>query len=196
MFYFFQVLKSLNSNTRNPYLIWDNSTRLELLDYLNEQQKKQMKYGLSAVDPSFGAQFMYTIHKKELIVGNIFVRVYNEQPLFTIQVSEYFFCCREEQTIVFNKKYIFSKKLNLIFRIIFISYNLLLLLYAILVVFVRCLKKLINFIFPVFCWLKNNLIPSIEKKKYFNFEKKKSKTQFDQFHTKICLNTWIYYTWI
>ncbi|KAK2708864.1 hypothetical protein QYM36_014478, partial [Artemia franciscana] len=80
-----EVLKSLNSNTRNPYLIWDNSTRLELLDYLNEQQKKQMKYGLSAVDPSFGAQFVYTIHKKELIVGNIFVRVYNEQPLFTIQ---------------------------------------------------------------------------------------------------------------
>lgn len=30
----FQVLKMLNSNTENPYLIWDNGTRNELLEFV------------------------------------------------------------------------------------------------------------------------------------------------------------------
>ena len=34
-----EVLKLLNSNTENPYLIWDNRTRAELTKYLEDQQK-------------------------------------------------------------------------------------------------------------------------------------------------------------
>ena len=34
-----QLLKILNSNTENPYLIWDNRTRAELNKYLEEQQQ-------------------------------------------------------------------------------------------------------------------------------------------------------------
>lgn len=34
-----QLLKILNSNTENPYLIWDNRTRAELTKYLEEQQQ-------------------------------------------------------------------------------------------------------------------------------------------------------------
>lgn len=34
------VLKLLTSNTRNPYLIWENSTRAQLIDFL-EQQRTQ-----------------------------------------------------------------------------------------------------------------------------------------------------------
>ena len=35
-----QVLKVLNSNTQNPYLLWDNATRTELTEYLKIQQKQ------------------------------------------------------------------------------------------------------------------------------------------------------------
>ena len=34
-----QLLKTLNCNVENPYLIWDNRTRAELTKYLEEQQQ-------------------------------------------------------------------------------------------------------------------------------------------------------------
>ena len=39
----FQVLKLLNSNSENPYLIWNNGTRAELLEFLEEQQESNIK---------------------------------------------------------------------------------------------------------------------------------------------------------
>ena len=38
-----ELLKILNSNTENPYLIWDNATRAELLEFLTDQQEKKIK---------------------------------------------------------------------------------------------------------------------------------------------------------
>ena len=37
------LLKILNSNTENPYLIWDNATRAELIEFLTDQQEKKIK---------------------------------------------------------------------------------------------------------------------------------------------------------
>ena len=36
-------------------------------------------------DHSLGADFVFEVHAKELIVGEIFVRVYNEQPTFVLE---------------------------------------------------------------------------------------------------------------
>ena len=63
---------------------------------LNRFLKKVKKDSTSLLpqgdcDPSFGAEFTYTIHSKELVVGEIFVRVYNEQPTFVLEVSRYRF---------------------------------------------------------------------------------------------------------
>lgn len=33
----------LTSNTRNPYLIWDNATRAQLVDFLEYQRTKSSK---------------------------------------------------------------------------------------------------------------------------------------------------------
>ena len=33
----------LNSNTESPYLIWNNSTRAELLEFLESQQESMIK---------------------------------------------------------------------------------------------------------------------------------------------------------
>lgn len=37
------VLKLLTSNTRNPYIIWDNATRVQLIDFLEYQRTKSAK---------------------------------------------------------------------------------------------------------------------------------------------------------
>lgn len=33
-----RVLKMLNSNSENPYIIWDNATRAELLDFVDKHR--------------------------------------------------------------------------------------------------------------------------------------------------------------
>lgn len=38
-----EVLKVLTSNTRNPYIIWDNATRAQLTDFLEYQRTKSAK---------------------------------------------------------------------------------------------------------------------------------------------------------
>ncbi|CAG2170123.1 unnamed protein product, partial [Oppiella nova] len=83
------VLKTLNSNIENPYLIWDNSTRAELTDYLETQQRETMRSG-ECPDPSYGSTFEFSSHKEELIVGEIFVRIYNEQPMFPLENAKGF----------------------------------------------------------------------------------------------------------
>ncbi|CDQ61738.1 unnamed protein product [Oncorhynchus mykiss] len=78
-----EVLKLLNSNSENPYLIWNNGTRAELLEFLEAQQEANIRRGEN--DKSFGSEFVFSDHGKELIVGEIFVRVYNEQPTYPLE---------------------------------------------------------------------------------------------------------------
>uniref|UniRef100_A0AAY5KSU7 J domain-containing protein n=1 Tax=Esox lucius TaxID=8010 RepID=A0AAY5KSU7_ESOLU len=83
-----EVLKLLNSNSENPYLIWNNGTRAELLEFLEAQQEANIRRGEN--DKSFGSEFVFNDHGKELIVGEIFVRVYNEQPAFPLEYPKAF----------------------------------------------------------------------------------------------------------
>lgn len=78
-----EVLKLLNVNSETPYLIWDNGTRAELIDYLESQQTKSVKTG--DCDPSLGADWKFSAHADELVIANVFVRIYNEQPTFTLR---------------------------------------------------------------------------------------------------------------
>uniref|UniRef100_A0A158R602 J domain-containing protein n=1 Tax=Syphacia muris TaxID=451379 RepID=A0A158R602_9BILA len=73
------VLKILNSNVEDPYIIWDNGTRAELLEYVERHRTNK-----TSENEVFGAEFRSAIHAKELIVGGIFVRIYNEQPNFKL----------------------------------------------------------------------------------------------------------------
>ncbi|KAK2561616.1 DnaJ-like protein subfamily C member 13 [Acropora cervicornis] len=38
-----EILKLLNSNSENPYLIWDNATRAELIEFLEKEQLRKIK---------------------------------------------------------------------------------------------------------------------------------------------------------
>ncbi|OQR69176.1 dnaJsubfamily C member 13-like [Tropilaelaps mercedesae] len=82
------ILKILNSNTENPYLIWDNSARAELTEYLERQQKSKIRSG--ECDEDYGSSFVYSLFDKELVVGDIFVRIYNEQPQFPLENARQF----------------------------------------------------------------------------------------------------------
>lgn len=81
-----EVLKLLNSNSETPYLVWDNGTRAELTDFLENESTSSVRTG--TCDPSFGATFKFTAHEDELVVGDIFLRIYNQQPMFTLLVKE------------------------------------------------------------------------------------------------------------
>ncbi|ELU18389.1 hypothetical protein CAPTEDRAFT_227625 [Capitella teleta] len=83
-----ELLKLLNSNSENPYLMWDNGTRAELLEFLHDQQQKTVKTG--QCDEAMGADFTYTVHSKELVIGEVFVRIYNEQSTFPLENAKGF----------------------------------------------------------------------------------------------------------
>ncbi|CAI5438006.1 unnamed protein product [Caenorhabditis angaria] len=73
------VLKTLNSNLENPYMIWDNGTRAEVLEFVERHRTSNENNS-----ELFGAEFELSVHAKELIVGDIFIRIYNEQPNFAL----------------------------------------------------------------------------------------------------------------
>ncbi|XP_058807941.1 dnaJ homolog subfamily C member 13 isoform X2 [Phymastichus coffea] len=77
------ILKTLNSNCSNPYLIWDNGTRAELIEYLESKLQEKMNSN-GNIEHDF-VNFKYNAHKGELVIGEIFVKVYNEQPNFLIE---------------------------------------------------------------------------------------------------------------
>lgn len=79
-----EILKMLTSNVEIPYFIWNNSTRAELVDYLENQQRSIIQTGECA-DESYGADFEISTHKLELRVGNIFIRVFNSQPSYPLR---------------------------------------------------------------------------------------------------------------
>lgn len=77
-----QLLKILNSNSETPYLIWDNGTRAELMDFLETQRNSR-----NEIDVNIANNFKYSAHVDELLIGGIFIRIYNQQPTFPIEVS-------------------------------------------------------------------------------------------------------------
>ncbi|KCV70333.1 hypothetical protein H696_02660 [Fonticula alba] len=78
-----EALKMLTSNAENPYLIWNNSTRVELLDYVQTQLDAMERGG--GADPSHGANFHFRDLRDELYVGHIYVRIFNKDPTFIIE---------------------------------------------------------------------------------------------------------------
>jgi DnaJ family protein C protein 13 len=84
---FVQILKVLTSNSENPYLIWDNGTRAQLMEFVESQRTLRRDPG-EPMDPSVDLtpHFDFSAHEEELVVGGVFLRVYNEQPSFPIQV--------------------------------------------------------------------------------------------------------------
>ena len=84
-----EILKLLNLNTRNPYLLWDNATRAELRAYLETERENLYKKGECA-DINLGTMFKYSTLEKELVIGDIYVRIFNEMPTFMLEDPKQF----------------------------------------------------------------------------------------------------------
>lgn len=82
-----EVLKILTQNTRNPYLIWDNSTRAQLLDFLEYQRQNSSKQQFNDITDIYNttSKFVYDATRDELKIGGVYIRIYNEMPAFPIE---------------------------------------------------------------------------------------------------------------
>lgn len=86
------VLKVLTQNTRNPYLIWDNGTRAQLLDFLEFQRQNSSKHQHDDITDIYNttSKFVYDATRDELKIGGVYIRIYNEMPTFPIQNAKKF----------------------------------------------------------------------------------------------------------
>ncbi|KAL5285788.1 DNAJC13 family protein [Megaselia abdita] len=87
-----EILKYLNSNTKNPYFIWDNATRAQLLDFLEHSRNQSSKHTFDDISMVFEEveTFEYDAHKDELQIGGVFIKIYNEMPTFPIVFPKQF----------------------------------------------------------------------------------------------------------
>lgn len=69
-------------------IIWNSSTRAELLKFVDQQRASQGPDG--SYDLTESHSFAYEALSKELHVGNVYLRVYNNQPDYEISEPEAF----------------------------------------------------------------------------------------------------------
>ncbi|VDN96699.1 unnamed protein product [Rodentolepis nana] len=77
-----QLAKLLTTNSATPCFIWDNQCRAQLTGFLDNQVSHLMKTG--DVDFDAAKSFEHKTFQGELLVGEIFVRIFNKQPTFPI----------------------------------------------------------------------------------------------------------------
>lgn len=82
------LLSRLNTNLESPEIIWNSSTRAELLKFVDQQRASQGPDG--SYDLKDSQFFSYKALSKELFVGNVYLRVYNDQPDSEISEPEAF----------------------------------------------------------------------------------------------------------
>ncbi|KAK9149024.1 hypothetical protein Scep_007781 [Stephania cephalantha] len=82
------LLSSLNTNLETPEIIWNSSTRAELLKFVDQQRACQGPDG--SYDLKDSQAFSYEALSKELHIGNVYLRVYNDQPDYEISEPEAF----------------------------------------------------------------------------------------------------------
>ncbi|CAM0956063.1 unnamed protein product [Alopecurus aequalis] len=83
-----ELLSNLNSNLESPEIIWNSSTRGELLKFVDQQRTSQGPDG--SYDLTESQAFTYQALSKELNVGDVYLRVYNNQPDYEISDQEGF----------------------------------------------------------------------------------------------------------
>ncbi|XP_043725618.1 dnaJ homolog subfamily C GRV2-like [Telopea speciosissima] len=82
------LLSTLNTNMESPEIIWNSSTRAELLKFVDQQRASQGPDGSYELKESHA--FTYEALSKELHVGNVYLRIYNDQPDFEISEPDAF----------------------------------------------------------------------------------------------------------
>eukprot|EP01107_Rhizomastix_libera_P008652 TRINITY_DN239_c0_g1_i5.p1 TRINITY_DN239_c0_g1~~TRINITY_DN239_c0_g1_i5.p1 ORF type:complete len:2272 (+),score=570.58 TRINITY_DN239_c0_g1_i5:31-6816(+) len=74
-----ELLKDLNGNIETPLLIWNNRTRAELLSFLESSGPGSARPDGVEASAADAASFKFPSLEKEVKVGGVYLRVYNEQ---------------------------------------------------------------------------------------------------------------------
>ncbi|CAH8327373.1 unnamed protein product [Eruca vesicaria subsp. sativa] len=82
------LLTKLNTNLETPEIIWNSATRSELLDFVDQQRACQGPDG--SYDLKTAQSFAYEALAKEVYIGNVYLKVYNDQPDSEISEPEPF----------------------------------------------------------------------------------------------------------
>ncbi|CAE6014088.1 unnamed protein product [Arabidopsis arenosa] len=82
------LLSKLNTNLETPEIIWNSATRSELLNFVDEQRTCQCPDG--SYDLKTAQSFSYDALSKEVFIGNVYLKVYNDQPDSEISEPEAF----------------------------------------------------------------------------------------------------------
>lgn len=77
-----QLAKLLTTNSATPCFIWDNQCRAQMSEFLDEQVLHLVKTG--EADLNAVKTFEHKTLQGELLVGEIFVRIFNKQPAFPL----------------------------------------------------------------------------------------------------------------
>ncbi|XP_019093472.1 PREDICTED: dnaJ homolog subfamily C GRV2 isoform X9 [Camelina sativa] len=82
------LLSKLNTNLETPEIIWNSATRSELLNFVDEQRACQCPDG--SYDLKTAQSFSYDALSKEVFIGNVYLKVYNDKPDSEISEPEAF----------------------------------------------------------------------------------------------------------
>uniref|UniRef100_A0A7S2T2D5 J domain-containing protein n=1 Tax=Chloropicon primus TaxID=1764295 RepID=A0A7S2T2D5_9CHLO len=109
-----ELLKDLNTNVENPCKIWNDKMRKELLTHTKEQLEipagiEDLPYAIG--DLSLAEKFKFKALENELVIGRIYVRLYNINPTFPLKDHSYFMQCLAVY-IGNNSKYMYSTDLS------------------------------------------------------------------------------------
>ncbi|CCW68090.1 unnamed protein product [Phytomonas sp. Hart1] len=89
-----EVISYLNEHSENPQFYWNHTCRAELEELLEENSNRCLRgeiSGYDAISLLCDGDFSYTLHKNEIQVGGIFLRIYKAQPEFYIEDHVAFF---------------------------------------------------------------------------------------------------------
>ena len=107
-----ELLKYLNTNVENPCKIWNDKMRKELLSHAKEQLEipseiEELPYAVG--DLSLAEKFKFKALENELVIGRIYVRLYNDNPAFPLKDHSHFMQCLAVY-IGNNSKYMYSSE--------------------------------------------------------------------------------------
>nr|CAH8867302.1 unnamed protein product [Trichobilharzia regenti] len=80
--YLRSLAKLLTTNSVTPYLIWDNRCRAELETLIDFQVVRLIKTGECNLNSVL--TFTHEAYAQELLIGEVFVRLYNKQPSYAL----------------------------------------------------------------------------------------------------------------
>ena len=109
-----ELLKYLNTNVETPCKIWNDKMRKELLAHTKEQSEtpggmEDLPYAIGNLSLAEG--FKFKALENELVIGRIYVRLYNDNPTFPLKDHSYFMQCLAVY-IGNNSKYMYTTDLS------------------------------------------------------------------------------------